>query len=551
MTKSAQIVERSGHTAATVPPKRARRRSSGLAWLLLLLWVVILAGAGASYFGVRQLIKGDLILPGVQSLGQNLGGLTTAQAERMLQNAWAERTVVLEAGGESWTLPADKVGLRLDTAATARAAHRLGRNTADSAKTTEAAFQLGAYALQHVPALRNLIAPLDPRLGGVQEIAVDPVTIFDRRQAADTVRLLAQQLEIAPQDASISVEGGQVVTTPAVSGRALNLTTSVAALEANAGRLADNETLNLSLPVVPLEPTLTDVSSVVQEVAPLLSAAVTLNLWDPVRDERITWDVSPQDTGRWIVFEPSATAPGEIAWRVDDERVGGYLDAQEETLGPDRYVDRQVAIPTLIDAFLTRKPTVTARIQHFDRTHEVTAGETISSIGEDYGIPYPWILKSNPELGDTLAVGQEIIVPSPDALLPLTPVENKRIKVSIGKQHMQAFENGELKFDWVVSTGLPDSPTSPGVFQIQTHEENAYANQWDLYMPYFMGIYRPGPDGQVMNGFHGFPSRDRKQLLWTKNLGRPVTYGCILLSTENAKTLFDWADEGVIVEVSK
>ncbi len=63
-------------------------------------------------------------------------------------------------------------------------------------------------------------------------------------------------------------------------------------------------------------------------------------------------------------------------------------------------------------------------------------------------------------------------------------------------------------------------------------------------MPWFMGIYRPVPGQEFMNGFHGFPSRDRRQLLWTKNLGHRVTYGCILLSTENAKLLYDWAEPG-------
>jgi lipoprotein-anchoring transpeptidase ErfK/SrfK len=54
-----------------------------------------------------------------------------------------------------------------------------------------------------------------------------------------------------------------------------------------------------------------------------------------------------------------------------------------------------------------------------------------------------------------------------------------------------------------------------------------------------------------MNGFHGFPSRGGTQLLWTNNLGRPVTYGCILVSTDNAKALYDWAQEGVVVEIRK
>jgi lipoprotein-anchoring transpeptidase ErfK/SrfK len=52
-----------------------------------------------------------------------------------------------------------------------------------------------------------------------------------------------------------------------------------------------------------------------------------------------------------------------------------------------------------------------------------------------------------------------------------------------------------------------------------------------------------------MNGFHGFPTRDGATLLWTGDLGRPVTYGCILVSTSHAANLYDWAAPGVIVEI--
>jgi lipoprotein-anchoring transpeptidase ErfK/SrfK len=130
-------------------------------------------------------------------------------------------------------------------------------------------------------------------------------------------------------------------------------------------------------------------------------------------------------------------------------------------------------------------------------------------------------------------------------------VENKRVKISISQQRMQAYEEGQVKWDWQVSTGIASSPTSPGIFQVQSHDPNAYAGNWNLWMPWFMGIYRPVPSQDFMNGFHGFPSRDQQQLLWTRNLGHPVTYGCILLSTDNAKLLYDWAPEGTIVEIAK
>jgi lipoprotein-anchoring transpeptidase ErfK/SrfK len=142
-----------------------------------------------------------------------------------------------------------------------------------------------------------------------------------------------------------------------------------------------------------------------------------------------------------------------------------------------------------------------------------------------------------------------VTIPSPDVLLPLPVVPDKRIVVSLSQQKVWVFEDGGLKWEWLASTGIDDSPTSPGVFQIQSHEPNAYANNWDLWMPHFMGVYRPVPYADFMNGFHGFPTRSGHNLLWTGDLGRQVTYGCILLSSENAATLYNWAEEGVVVEI--
>jgi lipoprotein-anchoring transpeptidase ErfK/SrfK len=164
-------------------------------------------------------------------------------------------------------------------------------------------------------------------------------------------------------------------------------------------------------------------------------------------------------------------------------------------------------------------------------------------------MPYPWIQQANPGVSDGLFVGQTLTIPSPDELLPLPVVANKRIVVSISQQRMWAYENGTLVWDWPTSTGIDESPTSPGVFQIQTHETNAYAGNWNLWMPYFMGIYRPVPTSDFMNGFHGFPTRDGQNLLWTSSLGHQVTYGCLLVSTDNARLLYDWAEAGVVVEI--
>jgi lipoprotein-anchoring transpeptidase ErfK/SrfK len=148
-------------------------------------------------------------------------------------------------------------------------------------------------------------------------------------------------------------------------------------------------------------------------------------------------------------------------------------------------------------------------------------------------------------------VGQEIKLPSPDVLLPLPPVPGKRVVVDLGDQEAVAYDDGLERWRWPVSTGMASSPTSPGVFQVQSHAEEAYASNWDLTMPKFVGIYRPIPTAPFMNGFHGFPTRGRSgsQVLWTGDLGHPVTYGCILLDTAASEALYSWAEPGTIVEV--
>jgi len=160
------------------------------------------------------------------------------------------------------------------------------------------------------------------------------------------------------------------------------------------------------------------------------------------------------------------------------------------------------------------------------------------------------IMEANPEVSEnTLYAGMQIIIPSLNDLLPLPVVQNKRIVISISEQHMWIYENGELYKDYVISTGMEDSPTMAGIFQIQTHVLDAYASNWDLWMPHFMGIYEAW-DG-FMNGIHGLPLLSNGHRLWASNLGTPASYGCIILDLDEAEELYYWADEGVVVEIRR
>jgi len=52
-----------------------------------------------------------------------------------------------------------------------------------------------------------------------------------------------------------------------------------------------------------------------------------------------------------------------------------------------------------------------------------------------------------------------------------------------------------------------------------------------------------------MNGIHGLPTLSNGTRLWANVLGQPASYGCIILALDDAKWLYKWAEDGVVVEI--
>ena len=505
---------------STVAPARP---SSPARWVvigfLFPVLFLIIATAGVLAGGLSFVYARGRIMPGVTALGVPIGGRSTEEAAAVLLTRWDEQTVVLQNGELTWPVAPGALGMTLDVQATVEDAAQKGRSV-DS--------------LRAIPVERAAWFDTPPVWG------------FDASAARPTLIALAPELSIAPTNASVVIRHMQAEAVPAVEGRELDIEATLAVIEADPAAVLT--TGQLPLETRPVPATLSDVSAAVDEANRMLAVTVVLEAYDPVRDERFSWLVEPAVWSEWLRLSIDPAANDPFVWALDRPIGVAYLDTLEAGLADGRFLDEDATLAALSEAIQARSATATTRIRHPERRHVVQSGETFSSIGYDYGIPYPWIQQFNPAVGG-LAAGQEIAVPAADALLPLPGVPGKRIIVSLGEQRTKVYENGQLKWDWPSSTGIADSPTAPGIFQVQSHEPNAYAGNWDLWMPSFLGIYRPVPTSDFMNGFHGFPTRGDAQLLWTGDLGRPVTFGCILLSSENASLLYDWAEDGVVVEV--
>jgi lipoprotein-anchoring transpeptidase ErfK/SrfK len=68
-------------------------------------------------------------------------------------------------------------------------------------------------------------------------------------------------------------------------------------------------------------------------------------------------------------------------------------------------------------------------------------------------------------------------------------------------------------------------------------------------MPHFLGIYEAVPG--FWNGIHGLPLLSNGVRLWANVLGRPASFGCIILPLDEAEWLYGWAEEGVVVEIRR
>jgi hypothetical protein len=120
------------------------------------------------------------------------------------------------------------------------------------------------------------------------------------------------------------------------------------------------------------------------------------------------------------------------------------------------------------------------------------------------------------------------------ALLFAQPARaNIMIIIDKSAQKMTVTVNGEERYIWPVSTGRSGYDTPSGDFQPFRMERDHYSQEWDdAPMPNSIFFTKIG------HAIHGtFEAR---------NLGRPVSHGCVRLSTQNAATLYALVkEEGV------
>lgn len=107
------------------------------------------------------------------------------------------------------------------------------------------------------------------------------------------------------------------------------------------------------------------------------------------------------------------------------------------------------------------------------------------------------------------------------------------ITVDKSTQRLTVSKDGQTLYNWAVSTGKTGYATPSGKFQAFRMERDHYSKEWDdAPMPYSIFFTKAG------HAIHG---------TYSKNLGMPVSHGCVRLSVAHAERLYSLVQrEGVL-----
>ena len=121
--------------------------------------------------------------------------------------------------------------------------------------------------------------------------------------------------------------------------------------------------------------------------------------------------------------------------------------------------------------------------------------------------------------------------------------KGKEIHVFIEKQVLVAWENGEKIYSFDIVTGRDGKETEAGRYKIFRKHEKYTSKTYGIDMPYTMFFTA---DGKALHGTHVTALRSYLHSYLTESVG---SEGCVGLTDDNAKALFDWAPVGTPVIV--
>jgi vancomycin resistance protein YoaR len=219
------------------------------------------------------------IYPGVTVAGAEVGGLTPAQAAAEIQSkiVFPENgKILLQDGKNAWVVAPREVGLFLDPGASAASAFDYGRNG-------------------------SLFTRLQAEQNGWNDgAAVAPALVFDQRLARQYLANLAGQIDRPIIEASLSLQGTEVIVRSGEIGRTLDIDASLAVLSAQVQTLQDAV---VPLVVKETAPVILDPTAQAELARSILSQPLTLTMPEGQTADGAPWVLEPAALAGMLTIE--------------------------------------------------------------------------------------------------------------------------------------------------------------------------------------------------------------------------------------------------------
>jgi lipoprotein-anchoring transpeptidase ErfK/SrfK len=129
-----------------------------------------------------------------------------------------------------------------------------------------------------------------------------------------------------------------------------------------------------------------------------------------------------------------------------------------------------------------------------------------------------------------------------DSVATFTTTTPKKIDVSLRRQVMTLYEDGQALETIPVATGVAGAETPIGTFEVE----------YKMPQARFVGTNPNGshydiPDVHWVLAFYG--DYTIHGAYWRTAFGRPGSAGCVSMTDEDARRVFDWADVGTQVTI--
>ena len=262
--------------------------------VFLCSFLILLFGSVLAF----ELYYAKRIYPGVWVWTVGVGGKRPEEAAAVLEDGLGLNAplVYLRSPDRSWGVRPTDLGLRLNPQATLALAYQLGRDRSWAG---------------------NLLTHL--RLLAYGE-NFPPIVVYDERVARFYLEALAEQVDLSPTDATLSLDGVVPIANPARSGRYLDVEATLVALVPAVTRLAPAE---VEMVVHEIPPATTDAEQALAEAEALLADSLMLVLAHPREGDPGPWALPPEQLATMLVARAES---GALHAALDEDVLRAYLE---------------------------------------------------------------------------------------------------------------------------------------------------------------------------------------------------------------------------------